>query len=69
MQAVIPDVVQHQTPHPAELTPRRGLDLSVIGTQLVVLAEACTQEHLETLARTQADGLLALVRQGAGRGN
>ncbi|MEI8195355.1 MAG: hypothetical protein WCI73_05550 [Phycisphaerae bacterium] len=71
MQAVTPDVVQHQTPHSAESARLRGLDLNVIGAQLVSLAEACTQEHLEMLSRSQADGLLALVRQqqGLGTGN
>ena len=68
MQAVSLDVAQHQTPHSAELSPRRGLDLSVVGAQLVALAEACTQEHLQTLARSQADGLVALVRQQHGAG-
>ena len=68
MPAVSPDIAQRQTPQSAAYVSGRGLDLGVIGAQLVTLAEACTQEHLQTLARTQADGLVALVRQQQAHG-
>jgi hypothetical protein len=39
----------------------RGLDLDEVARQMVALAGACAEEHLNTLRHSQADGLLRMV--------
>jgi hypothetical protein len=42
------------------------IDMELIAQRIVKLAEIATLEHLETLVRSQAEGLIGLVESAGG---
>lgn len=44
-----------------------GLDLDGVAQRIVELAQTCVAEHLRTIARSQAEGLMELARQNEPR--
>lgn len=43
--------------------PATKLDLEGVAQRIVELAQMCATEHLRTIARSQAQGLMELARQ------
>ena len=51
-----------------QLSPRdheTPLDLEGVAQRIIQLAQTCVAEHLRTIARSQAQGLIELARQNA----
>lgn len=51
---------------PEAETPKPGIDLEAIARRMMELADLSVREHLQAVARSQADALLELSRLPSG---